>query len=208
MAVHSMRRTANREPRPGANRRERQRLETREKIFEASLEEFRREGFANAQIDRIVEQAGVARGTFYFHFPTKEHVLVEAQRRAEIELVERLKALGPPPDSVPEFLTRVLETIVDSFGEDAGLRREVLTMYQRVNMNLELSSEPVIVFIVDYLADAAERGAIRRDIPPELMAVHFLGSVYTLPTVPDSNPSDQKEAIKLTVELFTQGISA
>ena len=38
----------------------------------------RTQGFSNAQIDRIVERAGVARGTFYFHFPTKEHVLVEA----------------------------------------------------------------------------------------------------------------------------------
>jgi len=62
-------------------RRERQRLETRGRLYEAALAEFRRVGFANAQIEAIVERAGVARGTFYFHFPTTEHVLLEFQHR-------------------------------------------------------------------------------------------------------------------------------
>ncbi len=52
-------------------RRDRQRLETRARVYEAAVDEFRREGFARAQVDRIVAAAGVARGTFYFHFPSK-----------------------------------------------------------------------------------------------------------------------------------------
>ncbi len=34
--------------------------------------------------------AGVARGTFYFHFPTKEHVLAELERHEEARLVGQL----------------------------------------------------------------------------------------------------------------------
>lgn len=60
-------------PRPG--RRETQRLATREKLLAVSVDEFRRVGFAQTDIATIVERAGVSRGTFYFHYPTKEHRL-------------------------------------------------------------------------------------------------------------------------------------
>ncbi|NRA02027.1 MAG: TetR/AcrR family transcriptional regulator [Myxococcales bacterium] len=190
------------------NRRQQQRIETRERIFEASLEEFRMQGFSNAQIDRIVERAGVARGTFYFHFPTKEHVLIEAQRRRELDVMERLNALGPPPASVTVYLTRVLESILAGLEEDAGLRREIMTMYLRGSVNLELAAEPLIVAVVDYFADAAERGAIRSDVPPELLAVRFLSSLYTLVPAGKPDPAEQRDAIKWTVELFVHGVSA
>src|SRR3990172_11836889 len=99
-------------PRPEEpSRRERQRLETRNRIYEAAIAEFRRAGFQRAQVETIVERAGVARGTFYFHFPTKEHVLLEMQRRTEAEIVERLRTLGERASSVTEFLTGVIETI-------------------------------------------------------------------------------------------------
>ena len=90
-------------PPDGLSRRERQRLETRERIYNTALAEFREVGVAEAQIDRIAEKAGIARGTFYFHFSTKEHVLIELQHRAERALVERIEALGPPPESVVDI---------------------------------------------------------------------------------------------------------
>ena len=73
--------------------RERQRAETRERLFQAALDEIRQEGVGGAQVDRIVASVGVARGTFYFHFPTKEDVLIEYDRRRELEIVEVLQAV-------------------------------------------------------------------------------------------------------------------
>src|SRR5205085_7825923 len=61
----------------GPSKRDLQREETRHKLYEAALEVFRRDGVAAARIDDITRAVGTSRGTFYFHFPTKEHVLVE-----------------------------------------------------------------------------------------------------------------------------------
>ena len=74
-------------------RRDRQRAATRERIFEAAMAEFREAGFANAQVDRIARAAGVVRGTFYFHFPSKEHVLIELEQRYSTQVASRLREM-------------------------------------------------------------------------------------------------------------------
>lgn len=57
--------------------RETKRLQTRERLLGAAVAEFKRSGMADADVGAIVSAAGVAHGTFFFHFPTKEHVLLE-----------------------------------------------------------------------------------------------------------------------------------
>src|SRR6201996_1046478 len=73
--------------------REVRRLETRARLFDAALAEIGRCGLADADVSSIANAAGVARGTFYFHFPTKEHVLIELERNEQIKLVAELDGL-------------------------------------------------------------------------------------------------------------------
>ena len=63
--------------------RETRRLQTRQRILGAAIAEFTRSGMAGADVGAVVAAAGVAHGTFYFHFPTKEHVLLELESREE-----------------------------------------------------------------------------------------------------------------------------
>jgi AcrR family transcriptional regulator len=186
------------------SRRARQRQETRERLFQVALEEFRSVGVADAQIDRIVERAGVSRGTFYFHFPTKDHVLLELRRRGEQDVLARMEQLGAPPESPREFLTRVYLAIASSLAVEAPLRREVIAMYLRQpQVRPDLASEPLIVALVDYIADAAERGLLRDDIPPEALAVQFLASV-TLHLLGDLDDA-ASDGAQLAIQLFLEG---
>ncbi len=115
-----------------ASAREQQREETRERIFEAAVEEFRREGFARARVDRVVAAAGVARGTFYFHFPTKEHVLLELQKRHEAALHARLEAM-PRPRSARQLLRQIADALLEETERriDRHLFREILALHIR-----------------------------------------------------------------------------
>src|SRR4029079_18450527 len=74
--------------RPSA--RETKRLQTRERLMGAAVAEFKRSGVAAADVGAIVTAAGVAHGTFFFHFPTKEHVLLELERREEERIAKQL----------------------------------------------------------------------------------------------------------------------
>src|SRR3954468_16881151 len=71
--------------------REVRRQETRARLFDAAIAEINEAGVAGADVTAIASAAGVVRGTFYFHFPTKEHVLVELERREETKIVAELR---------------------------------------------------------------------------------------------------------------------
>lgn len=86
--------------------RDEQREQTRRRLYDAALAVFRRDGVANSRIDDISSAVGVSRGTFYFHFPTKEHVLLARMRETEEEILAEVAKL---PDDAP--LSDVLATV-------------------------------------------------------------------------------------------------
>src|SRR5580704_10742209 len=73
---------------PPSNRRERRRIETRERIYRAALRIFAQRGYLDTTVEDITEAADVGKGTFFNYFPTKEHVLATYgdERLAAIEV--------------------------------------------------------------------------------------------------------------------------
>src|ERR1700730_2289417 len=92
--------------------REAQRLQTRARVFDAALAEFGRSGLAGADVATIAATAGVARGTFYFHFPTKEHVLVELERNEEAKMVAKLATETGGPGDLMSMLTLLVREVL------------------------------------------------------------------------------------------------
>ena len=70
------------------------RRERRAQILAAARRVFAREGYHGASIKGLLDEAGVARGTFYAHFDSKQ----AAFREVLFEFVERLTAVLKPVD--------------------------------------------------------------------------------------------------------------
>lgn len=47
---------------------------TKRAIFDAAIKEFSNNGYSGATMDNIAVQAGVAKGTLYYHFKSKEEI--------------------------------------------------------------------------------------------------------------------------------------
>lgn len=71
------------------SRRERKKIETREKIFSNAMHLFRIQGFTATSIEQITQQADVGKGTFYNYYPTKEAVILEFSRRTCQDLINK-----------------------------------------------------------------------------------------------------------------------
>lgn len=53
------------------------REQTRAKIFRAAGKVFRRQGYHAAEVDKVMEEAGLTAGGFYAHFGSEEALLAE-----------------------------------------------------------------------------------------------------------------------------------
>lgn len=82
-------------PPTDAARRRRSARETRDRLARAALDLFTSRGFHATTTPLIAQRAGVAEGTIYRHFPSKEDLLNEVFRAAVRALAEPLKSADP-----------------------------------------------------------------------------------------------------------------
>jgi AcrR family transcriptional regulator len=169
--------------RPSA--RETKRLQTRERLMGAAIAEFKRAGMAEADVGAIVTAAGVAHGTFFFHFPTKEHVLLELEQREEERIA---KQLARSTGSGDDLLSTLKEAVRLVMGLErrlgAVLFKDFLALHfsQTRPSSDESRQHPVIVQVAQEIERAQARGTVDPDVIPMNSAVFFLLGLYALLT--------------------------
>lgn len=185
--------------------RERQREETRERLFQAALDEIRYAGVAGAQVDRVVAAVGVARGTFYFHFPTKEDVLLEWERRREQEIVALLKhsphMVLPLRDALLGVVTFL--TALEAAPSERRLLLETLAIH--VRQMADPSAYPLLGELECLIAQACARGELRDDVAPRELAILFLSSVFGY-LVGHADARLKQPSADILVDVFLSGV--
>ena len=141
--------------------RERQRQLTHRRIVRASIAEFERVGVAQARVEHICRAAGVTRPTFYAHFPNKEDVILELQRRAATAIGDAI--LARMREAVT--LSEVMDSLVDGLFAAAGsvshrLRREILSLDVRERTRSSWDGTPLVDALVRHFEAAGRRGEI------------------------------------------------
>lgn len=165
-----------------ATTRETRRLQTRQRILRAAIAEFKRTGMAAADVGAIVTSAGVAHGTFFFHFPTKEHVVLELESLEESRIAADLSRFLKEPRDVATTLSKAVELVI-SVEDRLGslLFKDVLAMHfspSRPRQDEVWTDHPVIVLLVEEIDRAREQGETHPDVDPFCCAVFFLLGVY------------------------------
>jgi len=161
--------------------RETRRLQTRERILGAAIAEFKLAGMSGADVNAIATAAGVAHGTFFFHFPSKEHVLLELESREEARMAaDFARFLGHPHDLVTVLDEAV--QLVTGLEERLGplLFKELLALHFSPTRPTkdEWTDHPMIVLLVDEIERARGDGAVHPAVDAFYSAAFFLLGVY------------------------------
>jgi len=163
--------------------REAQRIETRARIFDVAVAEIGRSGLAKADVSSIVTAAGVARGTFYFHFPTKEHVLVELELIEEDRIVAALESAAKKSDDLESLLRKLVEYVLDAEKQlGPTVFRDMLGLHFSATRPLddELQRHPLADFVIAVIRDAQAAGDVHEDADAGALAVIFLTGLFAL----------------------------
>ena len=103
-------------------RRERQKLEREQRILSAARRLFDRRGYLNTSMEDVARRAGLAVGTLYNYFSSKDQLLVAlSQIDTEHLLSVGERILADPPDDPVEAIAALTEVMVQ--GITAGERR-------------------------------------------------------------------------------------
>ncbi len=160
--------------------REARRLETRSRLFDAALAEIAQRGLADADVSAIAATAGVARGTFYFHFPTKEHVLIELERTEETRIVTEL---GDAEGDLESVLSQVVNHVLDAERRlGTVVFRDMLGLHFSATRPVEdeLVRHPLAEFVIALIQGAQDVGQVPSDADPAELGIFFLTGLFAL----------------------------
>jgi AcrR family transcriptional regulator len=165
---------------PSRGGREARRLETRARLFSAALAEIGRQGVAGADVSAIAASAGVVRGTFYFHFPTKEHVLVELERNEETRIVSEL---GHAQIDLASVLSQLVHHVLEAERRlGAVVFRDMLGLHFSSARPVDdgLAQHPIAEYLVTVIGRAQEAGQVSSDADPGELSTFFLTGLFAL----------------------------
>ena len=132
-------------------------VSTKDRILDAALIEFAGEGYFKTTMDRLAERAGVAKGTLYWHFKSKEGLLFAAIDRQYAKLGEMaartLKLESPTPDVLTTMLDfrRWLDKDLQRFS------RLMLSLWSDVSSDLRIKVEQRMRAGIRQFTDMTER---------------------------------------------------
>jgi AcrR family transcriptional regulator len=191
--------------------REAQRLETRARVFDAAVAEIGRSGLAGADVGAIARAAGVVRGTFYFHFPTKEHVLVELERAEEAKIVAALSTGTTSPDDLTSMLTLLVRKVLAAERRlGAVIFRDMLGLHFSSTRPVEdaLAEHPLAEFVIAAIADVQAAGRVSGDADPGELGVIFMTGLFALLATAGSASRARTALLERFVTTFVKGMEA
>jgi AcrR family transcriptional regulator len=140
----------------------------RARILDAASEVFS-EGGASASTEEVARRAGVAIGTVFRHFPTKDDLLRAIMKdllQRLTEQVSQLAAEGDPATGLFGFLASIVE--------QAAARKTVVDLLAAAGTDIQVAAavQALQRGIAELLARAQHAGTVREDVQiAEVMAL-------------------------------------
>ncbi len=172
--------------------REAKRLQTRERLLGAAIAEFKRSGMAAADVGAIVAAAGVAHGTFFFHFSTKEHVLLELERREEQRITNQFNRFLKSHHDLKAALEEAVRLVMDLERRLGDLLfKDFLALhFSQTRPPIEDARDHTLIVGLAEVIEKAQAGDLAAaDVNPLNSAVFFLLGLYGLLTTTSTWPT-------------------
>jgi TetR/AcrR family transcriptional regulator, fatty acid metabolism regulator protein len=185
----------------------------REALLEAATHVFAERGFFNAQVADVARVAGVAAGTVYLYFRSKDDLLISIfEKTMRTAIAEGRAALQTATDPVGRLRT-IARLHLDRLGRD----RDLAVVFQvELRQSTKFMEQFSSTLLREYLgiiraaiADGRACGAVRADVSSTLAAKMFFGALDEMATnwILSRRRYSLAAEADLIVDLFVNGIA-
>ncbi|HZP48447.1 MAG TPA: TetR/AcrR family transcriptional regulator C-terminal domain-containing protein [Vicinamibacterales bacterium] len=202
---------------PAVHRRSKadvQPLPKRDAILRAAIDVFADRGYFNAQVADVARAAGVAAGTVYLYFRSKDDLLVSIfERSMRVALEEGRQVLERTRDP-RERLRQFARLHLGRLGRDRNLAIVFQVELRQSTKFMERFSSTLLRdylgLIRDAIADGQRDGAFRDDVKPTVAAKVLFGALDEMAT--NWILSKRRYALEpeadAVLDLFVNGVAA
>jgi AcrR family transcriptional regulator len=153
-------------------------LERKQQLLEAAAGLFADRGYSATRIADICRAAGVAKGLFYWYFPTKGALFAELVRTMRLRL---RRTQGAAMDPATDAVTRIADGAAASvrFMAEHAAYFALLDVERSDPEVADVLAEGAGVYLDDVrrLVEEGQRAGTIADAPADLVAVGVLGTV-------------------------------
>jgi TetR/AcrR family fatty acid metabolism transcriptional regulator len=158
----------------------------RDAILRAAIDVFADRGFFNAQVADVARAAGVAAGTVYLYFKSKDDLLVSIFERSMREGLTKGRAAVAQPCDPRERLLRLARAHLARLGHDRNL---AIVFQVELRQSTKFMEQFSATLLRDYLglireaiADGQREGLFRADVKATAMAKMLFGALDEMAT--------------------------
>jgi AcrR family transcriptional regulator len=166
-------------------------MERAHRILDVAAELILRWGYDKTTIDDVAKRAGVAKGTIYLHWKTRDDLFAALLRRERVYLLEEVRASAPATLSelLGEFVGTALRRplLKAVLIGDSEVLGKLARVKRRGTMGLELGGASDA-----YIGRLIEHGAVRKKPGDHTMVITAI--VYGFVFLPDMLPEDARPA--------------
>ena len=140
----------------------------KQELLQIAYRMFISRGYESTSVDEIIEEAGIAKGTFYYYFETKEQLLEEVigmMIDRETEAAEQvLKAEIPIPQKIVGIISSLRPAKEEMPIEGALMQPENMVMHGKIRKKIVEKAVPLLAEVVE---EGIAEGVFSCDCIPE-----------------------------------------
>lgn len=183
----------------------------RDAILKAAIQTFARRGFFNAQVADVARSAGVAAGTVYLYFNSKDDLLASIFEQTMTEVVAEARATEIDTRPI-ERLQRLAHLHLSRLGRDRNLAIVFQVELRQSTKFMERFSSAqlreYLGIIRDVISQAQASGEFRPDVSATVAAKILFGALDEMATnwVLSQRPHALEDNADVIVDVFVNGI--
>ena len=153
----------------------------RDRILRAAVKVFARNGFHATRVSEGAKAAGVADGTIYLYFKSKEELLVSLFEDRVLKLLAFMRESLPKLPSAPERLRAVIDMQLGLLEGERELAEVITVILRQSTRLMKEFAAPQFLAYLDAIAKIVQEGQaagdFRSDISPNIAARAVFGAL-------------------------------
>ena len=185
------------------NKNKARKSSARDRLIESAYKLFNRDGIHKTGIDKIIKNAGVAKMSFYSHFPSKRDLVIEYLNIRDKEWFELINSFVEKAETPEEKLIQIFEALKFWFDKDNFYGCPFINGLAEFE---ELESPNVSACISQHfdktaklLADLLQQmGQLKEDLPAKISMV-IVGAIVLAQATKSSAPAIMAKDVTLQI---------